>query len=140
MPGTTNLRHYWNRLLQEGALRTGLRISKPTGAIAILTYRCNARCVHCYSYDVPRMEELSTDQWFAALDELRSWLGPVFLSITGGEALLRKDALEIAGHAARLGFWVELLTNGWVHERGESGAAREERRQTRQSVSRWRGA
>jgi len=114
MTGTGRIRHYWNRLLQEAALVTGMRISQPTGAIAILTYRCNARCVHCYSYKVPRMEELSTDEWFRALDELRAWLGPVFLSLTGGEALLRRDAIDIARHAAQLGFWVEFLSNGWL--------------------------
>lgn len=112
--GTGELRHYWNRLLQEAALVTGMRISKPTGAIAILTYRCNARCVHCYSYKVPRMEELTTEEWLRALDQLRAWLGPAFLSLTGGEALLRRDAIDLARHAAQLGFWVEFLSNGWL--------------------------
>ena len=108
------LGHYTARVAQEIAIRTGLPIAKPTSAILILTYRCNARCVHCYSYDVPRMREMTTDEWRRTLDELRDWLGPVFLSFTGGEALLRKDAIDIAAHAADLGFWVEFLSNGWV--------------------------
>jgi len=108
------LGHYAARIAQEIAIKTGLPIAKPTDVILILTYRCNARCVHCYSYDVPRMPEMTADEWFRALDELRDWLGPVFLSFTGGEALLRKDAIDIAAHAAGLGFWVEFLSNGWV--------------------------
>jgi MoaA/NifB/PqqE/SkfB family radical SAM enzyme len=108
------LGHYATRIAQEVAIRTGLAISKPTDVILILTYRCNARCVHCRSYDVPRMQEMTTGEWLRTLDELRDWLGPVFLSFTGGEALLRKDAIDLAAHAADLGFWVEFLSNGWV--------------------------
>ena len=108
------LGRYATRIAQELAIRTGLPIAKPTSVILILTYRCNARCVHCYSYNVPRMREMTTDEWRRTLDELRDWLGPIFLSFTGGEALLRKDAIDIAAHAADLGFWVEFLSNGWV--------------------------
>ena len=108
------LDHYAARIAQEVSFRTGLPIVKPTDVILLLTYRCNARCVHCYSYDVPRMREMTTDEWRRTLDELRDWLGPIFLSFTGGEALLRKDAIDIADHAADLGFWVEFLSNGWV--------------------------
>lgn len=108
------LNHYYTRLLQEATLRTGLPVSKPAEAILIMTYRCNARCVHCHSYDMPRMQELTTEEWIEAIDKLYDWLGPIFLSFTGGEALLRKDAIDIAAHAAKLGFWVEFLSNGWV--------------------------
>lgn len=114
LPLTHRLRHYAARLGQECALRTGLRTGRPTDVILVLTYRCNARCLHCHSYNVPRMRELTGDQWFTVLGELREWLGPVFLSITGGEALLRRDAVDVAARAASLGFRVELLTNGWV--------------------------
>jgi MoaA/NifB/PqqE/SkfB family radical SAM enzyme len=60
------------------------------------------------------MREMTADEWKHALEKLREWLGPAFISITGGEALLRKDAIDIAAHAANLGFWVEFLSNGWV--------------------------
>jgi MoaA/NifB/PqqE/SkfB family radical SAM enzyme len=60
------------------------------------------------------MRELSGEQWIRVIDELREWIGPEFLSITGGEAMLHKSAIEIARHAAGKGFWVEFLTNGWV--------------------------
>ncbi|HHJ21131.1 MAG TPA: radical SAM protein [Gammaproteobacteria bacterium] len=106
--------HYYTRLLQEVNLRMGLSVSKPLEAILIMTYRCNARCVHCYSYDMPRMQELTTEEWKNTIDDIYDWLGPIFLSFTGGEALLRKDSIEIAEHAAKRGFWVEFLSNGWV--------------------------
>lgn len=55
--------------------------------------------------------------------ELRSWLGPCWLVITGGEALLRKDATELAAYASSLGFEVEFLTNGYMLEEAAEGLA-----------------
>jgi len=110
-----NLNHYYSRILQELAYRTGGSFGRPTGPILLLTNRCNARCVHCLSWKLPKTDdEMSTEQWFSTLNELRDWLGPVFISITGGETLLRNDAIDIVAHAARLGFWVEFLTNGYL--------------------------
>ena len=63
---------------------------------------------------MPKMQELDREEWFRVLDEMREWLGPIFVSLTGGEVLLRRDAIDIAEHAAKLGFWVEFLTNGWL--------------------------
>ena len=110
-----NLNYYHSRILQEMALRTGGSFGKPTSVIVLFTNRCNARCVHCYSWKLqPENRELNTDEWKRTFDALRRWLGPVFISITGGETLLRKDSIPLAEYAAQLGFWVEFLTNGYL--------------------------
>jgi MoaA/NifB/PqqE/SkfB family radical SAM enzyme len=57
---------------------------------------------------------MATHEWEETFHELRRWLGPVFVSITGGETLLRKDSVELAECAARFGLWVEFLTNGYL--------------------------
>ena len=56
------LGHYATRIAQEVAIKTGLPIAKPTDAILIVTNRCNARCVHCHSYSMPRIREMTTDE------------------------------------------------------------------------------
>ena len=90
-------------------------IGKPTDVIILLTNRCNARCLHCHSWKLDsKISELTTNEWKKTLKELHKWLGPIFLSITGGETLLRKDSVEIAEYAAKLGFWAEFLTNGYL--------------------------
>jgi len=107
--------HYYSRLLQEMAFRTGGSFGKPTGVIVLLTNRCNARCVHCHSWTLESTDnEMNTVEWENTFSQLRKWLGPVFISITGGETLLRRDCVVLARHAAQLGFWVEFLTNGYL--------------------------
>ncbi len=77
-----------------------------------ITRRCNWRCVHCYA--IPKDEgvesELSTQQIYDLLDE--AWdLGTFMLSITGGEATLRPDFVDIVRYACERGFAVTIFTN-----------------------------
>jgi radical SAM protein with 4Fe4S-binding SPASM domain len=75
-----------------------------------ITSRCNLRCKFCY-LDHADNDELSTEEIKDYLDHLAG-LGSLFLSLTGGEPLLRKDFWEIAQHAHDLGFALNLKTNG----------------------------
>lgn len=76
-----------------------------------LTYRCNERCIHCYLVDRDGRGELTTEEARRILDELAK-AGSLFLTLTGGEALLRSDFFEIATYARQQGFALRLLTNG----------------------------
>lgn len=114
-----------SRRLQPLAARRWKNLCNPASVMHKLTLRCNARCVHCdiwkreYSLD-----ELTTSEVKKLYVQLREWLGPYNLVITGGEALLRPDAVEVASHAARLGFIVEFLSNGYVLEGAAESLAR----------------
>jgi radical SAM protein with 4Fe4S-binding SPASM domain len=81
-----------------------------------LTFRCNLRCVHCYcnlpANDSDAIEkELKTEELFHILDQFAE-AGCLWLLITGGEPLLRKDFLEIYTYAKKKGFIITLFTNG----------------------------
>jgi MoaA/NifB/PqqE/SkfB family radical SAM enzyme len=56
--------------------------------------------------------ELSTDESRRVIDEIAQVNPNVFLILTGGEPLLRKDVFELAGYAAEKRFTVVLGTNG----------------------------
>ena len=117
-----DINYVYSRLLQKLSQRTSVPFGKPLAPILVLTNRCNARCVHCLSWKLKSQEnEMTTLEWKSTLDELRKWLGPVSISITGGEILLKKDAIEIVEYAAMLGFRVSLLTNGFLmtHEKAK---------------------
>jgi MoaA/NifB/PqqE/SkfB family radical SAM enzyme len=93
---------------------------RPTSIALLLTTRCNARCVHCdiWKNDGKEQDALTLAEWRQVLSEMRRWLGPVPICMTGGEALLRPDAPDIAAYAFGLGFFVEFLTNGyWKDQR-----------------------
>lgn len=77
-----------------------------------LTYRCNFRCAHCYCQGLDKKKsEMSTAQVCRMLDILAGE-GCLWLDMTGGEPLLRRDFRKIYLHARRRGFLVTLLTNG----------------------------
>lgn len=82
----------------------------------LLTERCNLRCTHCAvpEEDSPATHELTTAEWTGFVDEaLQSGVRRIVLS--GGEALLRSDCLEIAEHALDAGAdAVVIVTNGTV--------------------------
>lgn len=81
-----------------------------------LTLQCNIRCSHCYNFDrdtagpVPGAQ-LSLEEIRPLLDELRG-LGTLFLSLTGGEALVHPRFWDVMDEAAARAFAVQLLSNG----------------------------
>ena len=76
-----------------------------------LTHHCNFRCQHCYIPDFSAPDLLTTERVCSLLDELAE-MGTLFLTLTGGEMLLRKDWHEIGCHARDLGFSLRLFSNG----------------------------
>ena len=82
----------------------------PMSAMVEIADRCNEACVHCYQVQGQK-GELSTEEWKKIFDELAE-MGVLFLTISGGEATLRKDFLELVEHARARRFAVKVFTNG----------------------------
>jgi radical SAM protein with 4Fe4S-binding SPASM domain len=94
---------------------TAQRLGIPLGVQLDLTYRCNERCVHCY-LDHGDHGEMKTSEIKDLLDQMAT-AGVFFLTLSGGEILMRRDFFEIAQHARRLTFCVKLKTNAvMIHE------------------------
>src|ERR671935_1495982 len=80
-----------------------------------LTQRCNLECAHCYMSahaGADTRGELTTEECRRVVDEIAAVNPNVFLILTGGEPLLRKDLFAIADYAAERRFTVVLGTNG----------------------------
>ncbi len=88
---------------------------QPPGPVVIwnLVRRCNLVCRHCYSISADKdfPNELSTDEVFTTMDDLKKFHVPVLI-LSGGEPLLRPDIFDISRHAKDMGFYVGLSTNG----------------------------
>ena len=87
----------------------------PLAASFELTERCNLSCVHCFINQSPnnrdvQERELTTKQWIEVIDQIAD-AGCLFLLISGGEPLLRKDFTEIFLHARHRGMIISLFSN-----------------------------
>lgn len=87
-----------------------------------LTAGCDHRCSHCYNVwgadaDDPQAGydtrgQLDTPGLLALMSKAVHQSGATHITITGGEPLLRRDAMQILGHACNLARTVHLITNG----------------------------
>ncbi len=105
--------------MNQKALKLGLPISVHFD----ITYRCNERCVHCY-LDHDDHGEMTTLEIKNVLNQL-SDAGVFFLTLSGGEVLMRRDFFEILADARRLLFNVKLKTNGVMIREPEATRIRE---------------
>lgn len=88
-----------------------VRRRTPLAGTLALTYRCNLSCAHCYLRGSRGGDELSTEQWLDIVRQVRR-AGCLWLLLTGGEPLLRRDFARIYLEARRLGLLVTVFTNG----------------------------
>ena len=79
-----------------------------------LTSRCNFNCKMCYIHNcecaVKESTELSTEQWLD-IGRQAAEAGTVFLLLTGGEPMMRKDFCDIYRGLKKLGFYITVNTN-----------------------------
>jgi heme d1 biosynthesis radical SAM protein NirJ len=104
-----------SQFMRELIEPTPVRHAKPPGPVVIwnLIRRCNLNCIHCYSLssDVDFPGELTTEQVFKVMDDLKATRVPVLI-LSGGEPLLRPDIFAISARAKAMRFYVGLSSNG----------------------------
>lgn len=95
-------------LLRSLALRHG----RPMGVHLQVADRCNHACQHCYQVQGEK-GELSFEQLCGIIDGIAD-AGVFTLNVSGGEATLRPDLLDILRYARGRGFALRLFTNGFL--------------------------
>lgn len=81
-----------------------------------LTARCNLKCKMCYicedvDNDQKKEKELSKEDWIHLARQARDE-GLLYVTLTGGEVLLRQDFKEIYETMSNLGLLIQIYTNG----------------------------
>lgn len=75
-----------------------------------LTYLCNLNCPYCYVGEERQKNELTTQEWFKIIDQIPFYS---FVTLVGGEPLLRKDFIPILEKVAKKTFGkLNIVTNG----------------------------
>jgi len=79
---------------------------------------CNLNCKYCFGEYNKRSakDDFSTDELKRLIDELCE-NGTIYLTVHGGETLMRKDIGEIVRYMKEKGLYVNLITNGILLEK-----------------------
>lgn len=84
----------------------------PMSALFELTFVCNHACSFCYNCPTGQ-KEMNTLEVIDSLRKLAE-MNILYLTLSGGEPLVRKDFFEIAGAAREMGFALRIYTNGFL--------------------------
>lgn len=78
-----------------------------------VTRACDLACVHCRAEAQPERHpwELTTEEGFALLDEIRRFGQPMFV-FTGGDPLKRPDIFELIAYASQIGLHPGMSPSG----------------------------
>src|SRR6266581_5961884 len=84
----------------------------PMSALFELTFVCNHACSFCYNCPTGQ-KEMSTTEVIDALRKIAHF-NILYLTLTGGEPLVRRDFFEIARAARDLGFALRIYSNAFL--------------------------
>ncbi|HXZ20315.1 MAG TPA: radical SAM protein [Candidatus Acidoferrales bacterium] len=104
--------------LMAELIRKAAVLGVPLSVHVDLTYRCNERCEHCY-LDHEDKGELTFAE-FATLFEQLADAGVFFLTLSGGEPMVRRDFFDIVARARALQFNVKVKTNAVLIRQAEA--------------------
>lgn len=89
----------------------GAQLGLPIAGNFELTPRCNFNCKMCYVHQqIPIEQEMSAAEWIELGRQARD-KGMLFLLLTGGEPLIRRDFKEIYHELKNLGLMVSINSN-----------------------------
>lgn len=107
----------------EALLNRAIESAHPYGASLELTYACNLACRYCYNPVArknqprkappppPTEPPLSFEEIVDLLDQMKA-MGILYLTLTGGEALLHPRFFDVAKEARARAFALRVFTNG----------------------------
>lgn len=77
-----------------------------------LSSRCNERCIHCYIPNDKKNHgfDMPTDKVKSIIDEFAA-MGGIHVTLSGGEAFLHKDIIEIAKYCREKDLKISILSN-----------------------------
>jgi MoaA/NifB/PqqE/SkfB family radical SAM enzyme len=101
-----------NHVAQRLSYAADRPFGKPNQVSILITDACAARCLMCDIWKLDASGELTVDEWKPILDDLREWLGPFFLVISGGEPFQKPGIFEFLGHCRDIGIKTKMSTNG----------------------------
>ncbi len=101
-----------NYIAQQVSYSIDKPVCKPSQIFIMPTYRCNARCVMCDMWKIKSENEVSIEEWIDLLGKIRSWLGPFWVIISGGEPFNKKGILDLLSFCRQNEIKTKVSSNG----------------------------
>ena len=94
-------------------LRSGVDVTRPSSIRAIVTERCNYKCLYCNHWRQESYpEEMSLHAWQQILGSLRDFLGYYVVQFMGGEPFVWRGFIELLEFCAAADIGWGVITNG----------------------------
>jgi MoaA/NifB/PqqE/SkfB family radical SAM enzyme len=109
-------KHIASAAAETAYLKFGIDKTRPVAIYAMVTHRCNSKCLYCDFWRRDAKEELAKEmtieQWQNAFLSLKEFIGHYSVELSGGEPFCKKDFIKIPEflHANKI-IW-GLTTNG----------------------------
>jgi MoaA/NifB/PqqE/SkfB family radical SAM enzyme len=106
-------KHTYNHIAEEIYLSTGRDLTKPVTFYGLVNERCNVKCRYCEYWRLPTYkDEMSIEQWQAALRSVKDFVGTYSISFSGGEPLIKPGFLDLMAFCHANGIHSGVTTNG----------------------------
>ena len=107
------LKHAYNHFAEEVYLKSGKDITKPVTFYGLVNERCNVKCQYCEYWRLPKyQDEMTIEQWQAALLSIKDFVGKFSISFSGGEPFIKPGFLDLMAFCNDNGILSGVTTNG----------------------------
>jgi MoaA/NifB/PqqE/SkfB family radical SAM enzyme len=106
-------KHTYNHFAEELYIHSGTDITKPVTFYGLVNERCNVACRYCEYWRLPKYkDEMTIEQWQAALLSIKQFVGKFSISFSGGEPFIKPGFLDLMAFCHRNGILAGVTTNG----------------------------
>ena len=106
-------KHTVNSAMEELYLRTGVDQTRPVTFYGIVNERCNVKCRYCEYWRLAKyVDEMTIDQWKAALLSVKEFVGEFSINFSGGEPFIKKGFVDLMVWCHEQGINSGVCTNG----------------------------
>ncbi|MBI1375464.1 MAG: radical SAM protein [Phycisphaera sp.] len=106
-------KHTRNAAAESLYLNTGSDITRPVSVYGIVNERCNYKCRYCEYWRLENyVDEMSIDEWKAALQSLAEFVGSFHVQFSGGEPFIKKGFVDLVEWCHEQGLKWGVTTNG----------------------------
>jgi len=107
------VKHLSNSIAETMCIQAGLDYTKPTAFYGLVNERCNIQCQYCEYWRLDQhREEMSIDEWMAALQSIKAFVGTYSINFSGGEPFLKKGFISLLEYCRDQGIQAGFTTNG----------------------------